>query len=165
MKGISPIISSVLLIGIVILMAITVGPWALKLATDASEGAGTDVQNELVCRQTSYAFDSGYGNSGVAWNFTGDNGTVSAKIINTGTQNLYNFSVEMLMQTPTGYKLIIYPDVNVTNETQRTKNNPLKPGYDWIIEAEVDNINYTWSLLEVKVINDVCPRVSPKIKI
>ncbi len=165
MKGVSPLISTVLLIAIVILMAAVIGPWALKIATRASDSAGTNVEQDLICRQTAYVFDSDYGNSGVAWNFNGTNGTVSAKIINTGSQNLYNFSFELLMQTPEGTKLIIYPEVNVTAETQRTKTNPLKPGYDWILEADVANINDTWSLIEVKVINEVCPKISPSVEL
>ncbi len=165
MKGISPIISSVLLIAIILLMAAVIGPWAIKLATEASEGAKQDVEQDLICRQTGYVFDSDYGNSGVTWNFNETNGTVSAKITNTGSQNLYNFSFELTMQTPTGLKLVISPDVNITSETQRTKANPLKPGYDWILDADVVNINDTWPLIEMKVINDVCPRVSPSVEL
>lgn len=165
MKGISPLISTVLLIGIVILMATVIGPWALRIATEASEGAKTDVERDLICRQTSYVFDSDYGNSGVVSNFSGTNGTVSAKIINTGSQNLYNFSFELSMQTTAGLKLIIHPDVNITADTQRTKANPLKPGYDWIVNADVININDTWPLTEVKLINDVCPRISPSVEL
>lgn len=165
MRGMSPFISAVLLIGIVIMMAVVIGPWAIKIATEASEGATSDVNRDLICRGTAYSFDSDYGNSGVAWNFTGTTGTISAKVKNTGSQNLYNFSFELTMETPQGIRLIIYPEVVVTNSTQRTVNNPLKPGYDWIIEAGVTNINDTWSLTEVKVINDVCPRVSPEVEV
>lgn len=165
LKGMSPLISTVLLVGIVVLMAAVVGPWAMDIATDVSSNAGSNVNRDLVCRNTAYYFDTDYGNSGVAWSFNGTNGTVSSKIINTGSQNLYNFSVELTMQTDEGTKLIIYPDINVTEETQRTSSNPLKPGYEWIIEAEVANVNDTWSLREVKVINEVCPSVSPTAEI
>jgi len=165
MKGVSTMISTILLIGIVVLMAAVIGPWIMKIATDASNAAGNSANTDIICRQTAYAFDSGYGNSGVAWNFTQTNGTLSAKIINTGTQNLYNFSFELMMQTETGMKLIIYPEINVTFETQRTKMNPLKPGYEWILDADVTGINNTWSLMKVKIINDVCPRVSPTLEI
>ena len=164
-KGASQIISTILLIGIVVLMAAVIGPWVLNLATTASQGAGNDVNQDLICRGTAYAFDSDYGNSGVSWDFNGTNGTMSVKVVNTGTQNLYNFSLELTLQTTTGTKLIIYPDVNITSETQKTKTNPLKPGYDWIFDADVGNINSTWSLIKVKVINDVCPRVSPSVEL
>ena len=164
-KGISPMISTILLICIVVLMAAIVGPWMMKLASDASQSASNDANQEMICRGTAYAFDSDYGSSGVSWNFTGTNGTISAKIINTGTQNLYNFSFELTMRTTADVKLIIYPDVNITTETQMVKANPLKPGYDWILDADITNINSTWSLTKVKIINDVCPKVSPSVEV
>lgn len=165
MKGMSPLISTVLLIAIILLMAAVIGPWALRLAIEASEGASADANQNLICRQTAYAFDTDYGSSGVTWNFNGTNGTVSTRIINTGTQNLYNFSFELTMLTSSGLRLVVFPDVNITNTTQRTKANPLKPGYDWILDADVVNINDTWSLTEVKVINDVCPKASPEMQL
>jgi FlaG/FlaF family flagellin (archaellin) len=164
LKGISEMISIIILIGVVVVMAVVVGPWAMKLASKTAEGTEENVNQELICRGVAYAFDTDYGVSGVLWNFTDTKGTISAKIINTGTQNLYNFSFELTMQTETGIRMIIYPEVNVTAETQRTKNNPLKPGYEWILEADVENINSTWSLLKVKVINDVCPKISPYVE-
>ncbi len=165
MKGVSPLISTVLLVGIVIIMAAVIGPWALRIATEASEGARTDVEKELICRQTAYSFDSDYGNSGVVWNLSGTIGTVSVKIINTGSQNLYNFSFELMMQAPGGARIITHPDVNITTETQKTKANPLKPGYGWVVDADITNINDTWSLSEVKLINEVCPRISPSVSL
>jgi flagellin-like protein len=165
MKGISPIIASVLLIGITVLMAVVIGPWAIRIATDAAQSAAKDANQDMICRATAYGLDSDYGSSGVSWNFSGTNGSVSVKIINTGSRNLYNFSLELTMQSPSGTRLIIYPEVNITYETQRTAANPLKPGYDWILDADVSSINDTWSLMRVKVINDVCPRVSPSAEI
>ena len=73
MRGISPLISSVLLIAIILLMAAVIGPWAIRIATEAAGGATTDVNQDLICRQTGYSFDSDYGNSGVAWNFNQTN--------------------------------------------------------------------------------------------
>jgi FlaG/FlaF family flagellin (archaellin) len=164
-KGVSPMISTILLIGIVVLMAAVIGPWTLNLALQASQNAGNEANQEMICRATSYAFDTDYGSSGVAWSFSETNGTLSVKIINTGTQNLYNFSLELTMQTPTDTKIIVYPEINVTEDSQRTKANPLKPGYDWILDSDVAGINSTWLLTKVKVINDVCPRVSPSVDI
>ena len=165
MKGISPLISTVLLIAIVVLMAAVIGPWAMRIASDVSQGADTDVQRDLICRQTAYAFDTDYGSSGISYLFNGTNGTISTKIINTGSQNLYDFSFELTLQTPEGMKLIIYPEVNVTTTTQRTEASPLKPGHDWILEADVASINDSWSLRKVKLINEVCPKVSPSVEL
>jgi hypothetical protein len=69
------------------------------------------------------------------------------------------------METPSGSKFITYPEVNITSDTQITKSNPVKPGYGWIFDADVVNINDTWSLTEVKLINEVCPRISPSVKL
>ncbi|NIP40946.1 MAG: hypothetical protein GTN39_05520 [Candidatus Aenigmarchaeota archaeon] len=160
-KGISPMIAAVILILIVIAMGAVVGPWVLNLASEAAGGAGGTAQQQLICQKTAYDFDSDYGNSGVDWNFTGTNGTVTAKIMNTGSQNLYNFSFELTMQTSLGEKLIVYPEINVTEETQRSATNPVKPGSSHILNGEIVNINDTWSLLKVKVLNVVCPKVSP----
>ncbi len=158
-------ISAVILILIVIAMAAVVGPWALDLASEAATGAGGTAEQHLICQQTAYDFDSDYGINGVDWNFTGTNGTITAKIINTGSQNLYNFSFELTMQTPEGEKLIVYPEVNVTSDTQKTKANPLKPGSSHILHGEIEGINETWSLIKVKIINAVCPRVSPTLEL
>jgi flagellin-like protein len=164
-KGISPLIASVLLIGITILMAAIIGPWAIKLATTASEGAANNANQDMICRQTAYAYDGDFGVSGAAWNFSAAGAYINVKIINTGSQNLYNFSVELTVRSPTETKLLTYPSVNVTSETQRSKNNPLKPGHDWILESNVTGVDATWSLIKVKVINDVCPKVSPSLDI
>lgn len=154
-------ISAVILILIVIAMAAIVGPWVLNIATETAGGAGQTTEQQIICQRTAYDFDTDYGINGVDWNFTGTNGTITTKIINTGTQNLYNFSFELTMQTPLGERLIVYPEINVTLETQRTKTNPLKPGNSHILDGEISNINDTWSLTGVKIINIVCPRVSP----
>jgi len=163
MKGVSPLISTVLLVGIIVLMATIVGPWMVNIATQTSQSSGQDVEQDMICRRTSYDFDGDYGNSGITWTANQTNGTVTAKIINTGTQNLYNFSIQLTMQTPDGIRLIQYPNVNITLETRKTAGNPVKPGEEWILEADVTEVNDTWSLMEVKVINDVCPRISPSI--
>lgn len=165
MKGVSPIMSAVILILIVITMGAVVGPWILNLASEAAGGAGETAEQQLICQKTSYDFDSNYGTSGTAWNFTGTNGTIMSKIINTGSQNLYNFSFELVMQTPLGERLIVYPEINVTIETQKTKTDPLKPGNSHIIYGVIVNINDTWSLTKVKIINAVCPRVSPAVEL
>ncbi len=165
MRGVSPIISVVILILIVISMAAVVGPWILELAGETAGGAGGSATQQIICQRTAYDFDSNYGTSGVDWNFTGTNGTITAKIVNTGSQNLYNFSFELTMQTPSGEKLIVYPEVNITGGTQKSKTDPLKPGSSHILYGEISNINDTWSLTRVKIINVVCPRVSPSAEL
>jgi FlaG/FlaF family flagellin (archaellin) len=165
MKGVSPLMSAVLLILIIMGVASVVGPWMLDLATKASEMERDRLESELICKQTGYDFDSDYGTSGVDWNFTGIGGSVTAKIVNTKTQNLYNFTFELTFQTSAGERIVTYPDVNITQESQKTKANPLKPGRSCILDANVTNINSTWTLKKVRIINDVCPSVSPSVSL
>jgi len=161
MKGVSPMISAVILILIVIAMSAVVGPWIIEMAKNAAEGSGEDAEQQLICQKTAYDFDTDYGISGVDWNFTGTNGTISSKIVNTGSQNIYNLSFELTLQTPYGEIIVSPPDVTVTSETQKTKTNPLKPGSSHIVYGDIININDTWSITEVKILNVVCPKVSP----
>jgi FlaG/FlaF family flagellin (archaellin) len=165
MKGVSPFISAVILILIVISMGAVIGPWIMRMASELAEGTGETAQQQLICRETAYDFESDYGVNGVYWDFNGTNGTITAKITNTGSQNLYNFSFELTLQTPSGKRLVVYPEVNVTDETQKTRANPLKPGSSLMLEGEIVNINDTWSLVGVKVLNVVCPRASPSIEL
>ncbi len=166
MRGVSPLISTVLLILIVLLLATTIGPWMLDLAKKTSTGINRDINQDLVCRQTSYDFDSDYGNSGVSWDFSSTNKTVSAKIVNTGMQNLYNFSFQLVFQTVEGSERILsYPYVNITQDTQKTASNPLKPGEEWVLEADVTGIGNNWTLSKVRVINAVCPKISISLNV
>ncbi len=161
MKGVSPLISGVLLILIVIGVSAVVGPWIIQLSQESSEQSGSQVSQTLICQQTAYTFDSTYQNSGAYWNISGTNGTISAKIINTKIQNLYNFTYELTFSTPSGERIVTEPDINVTGASQRTKSNPLKPGQSLILEGDMTNVNETWSLIRIKVLNAVCPGASP----
>jgi flagellin-like protein len=161
MKGISPIISSVILIMIILMLAAFVGPWMISLTQNVAEEEGNRIDLELICRQTSYDFDSSYGNSGFTWNFTNTTGVMSTKITNTGSRNIYNFTFEVIFDTDSGKTIRTEPDINVTAPTQKTKGNPVKPGQSWILDADLANINETWSLSEVKILNAVCPQNSP----
>ena len=153
MKGISPIISSVLLIMIILAIASFVGPWMISLTQDVTEEESNRITNELICRQTSYDFDNNYGSNGFTWNFTGTTGVMSTKITNTGNQNIYNFTFEIIFSTSSGMRIVTEPDINVTIGTQKTKSNPVKPGQSWIVDADLANINDTWSLNEIKLLN------------
>ncbi len=165
MRGISNIISAVIVILISLSMAAIVGPWAMDLATESSEKSGERINQDIICQQTGYTFDSDYGTSGVDWNITGTTGTMTAKITNTKMQNLYNFSFELTFLTPGGQKILTEPDIQMTALTQKTKTDPLKPGHSCILDADIQNANDTWTLMRVNVLNGVCPSVSPHVDI
>lgn len=147
--GISPIISVVILIALIFTIAAVVGPWMYELTTRTTNETGSDVERELLCRNTAYDFYTDYGTHGVSWNNT----QLKVRIVNTGSVNLYDFSFEVIVNSS------IIRNFNVTSATQRTQANQLRPSQTAILEAE-DAENISGSIInEVKILNAVCPSV------
>lgn len=156
MKGISPIISVVLLILIAVLLSIIVSNWMTSLTRDVSTDVEENVGSKIACEMISYDFDTDYGNYGILYNFSGNNDTISVKIINTGNENIYNFGFEITLKRGDEYIILKEPYINVSSRTQYTKAYPLKPGNSAILEAKIIDINETWELYKVKITNGVC---------
>lgn len=151
-KGISPIMATVMLILIATAIAAIVGPWMIDLARTSSNQTTNDQEMELRCQNTAYDFDTNFGTNGINW--SASDSLLQAKIVNTGTQNLYNFTFEVISNST----IISY--FNVTDATQKIKENPLKPGQTVILHA--DNIGSIVgdTLNSVKILNEfVCPKV------
>ncbi|HDT11475.1 MAG TPA: type IV pilin [bacterium] len=163
LKGVSPIISTVLLILITISIAAFVGPWSINLATTTSNASATNAMSQIDCQNTFYDFSTNYGNyQGI--NITNSGGLIiefKAKLGNTGTRNVYGFSFQLSNSSD------IF-NCAVKTITQKSQSDPLRPGEECIIEAllsgECANIG-EGSITKVKVINDVCPRNSPSLDI
>jgi len=150
-RGLSPIISVVILIVVVFSIAAMVGPWMYDIATTMSNQTSSDVDTKLLCQNTAYDFDTDYATFGVNWSEA--NNALTAKIINTGTINLHSFSFETIVNST----VIKY--FNVTIDTQKTASNPLKPGQTVILEADGTTYLVGSTLNEVKILNNVCPSV------
>ena len=163
LKGVSPIISTVLLILIAIAIAAFVGPWSINLASTTSNASATNALNQIDCQNTFYDFVTDYGNyAGV--NITASGGVIlefKVKLENTGTRNVYGFSLQLSNNSD------IF-DCTVTTATQKSSSDPLRPGEECIIEAllsgECSGLSEN-SITKVKVLNDVCSRNSPSIDI
>ena len=151
-KGLSPLISTVIIIAIVFTVAAAVSPWMYNLVTDVTNSTTHDTTSELQCRNAAYDFDTNYGTFGVSWNFSTTNNILSTRIRNTGTVNIYNFSFELTFNdTIIGY---YYP----TTSTQKFQSTPLKPGQTVFLNASFpEDVNDT--LTDIKVMNVVCPNV------
>jgi len=150
MLGISPIISTVILMVVVFSLAAAVSPWIISLVTDTSNQTSASTAIEIKCRNAAYDFDTSYGIFGVGWDFSTDDNNLGSKIKNTGTVTLYNFSFELT------FNETIIEYYYATEETQRTSSNPLKPGQSAFINASLTkDVNDT--LTSVKVMNIVCP--------
>ncbi|RLI98463.1 MAG: hypothetical protein DRO99_00670 [Candidatus Aenigmatarchaeota archaeon] len=152
MKGISPIISTVILIAIIFSIATFVSPWIFQLITSTTNQTSSDTSTEIKCMNAAYDFDTGYGTYGVKWEFSTQNDTLGARIKNTGTVNLHSFQFELTFNDT----IISYH--NATSGTQRTRANPLKPGQSAFLNASfTDNVNDT--LTAIKILNGPCPSV------
>jgi len=150
--GVSPLISTVILIALVISISAFVSPWIFNLVRNASNQTQTITDTEIKCNNAAYDFDSAYGTHGVRWSFSTRNNTLGVRIMNTGMISLHNFSFELIFnQTKVEY-------YHAKASTQRTASNPLKPGQTAFINASFTrDVNNT--LTAVKVLNIVCPNV------
>jgi len=147
MKGISVLISTIIVIALIVAIAAFVGPWAINLSKRQVNNTQAGVDSQITCQNTAYDFDSSYGSSGADWDFSGAADNLSAKIINTGTIKLYGLSFQVYIQG-TGYKF--FPIKN-----QITADNPLKPAQSALIEADI-NEDLQGQVTEVRILNGVC---------
>ncbi|MFH1444926.1 MAG: hypothetical protein ABIF08_00395 [Nanoarchaeota archaeon] len=156
-KAISPLISTVIIMGMVLTIATFIVPWAYDLAVSTSNTTATETEYQIKCQNAGYDFDTSYGTYGIASNFTGSEGvdSLSVKVTNTGTINLYNFSIEVYLNTSDIFEF----DVNSTY--QKTPSNPLKPGRTAVLHAIV-NVDINGTITKVRVINEVCRQRIPE---
>jgi hypothetical protein len=147
MKAVSVLLSTIIVIGLIVVIAGLVGPWAINFAGRQVNNTGGKVDNQITCQSTAYDFDSSYGNSGVEWDFSGSSDWLKAKIMNTGQINLHSFSFQIYIQGA-GYKF--FPAKNGI-----TPDNPLKPGQSAVIEANITE-NLAGTPTEIKIHNGVC---------
>ena len=150
MKALSPLISAVMIIVIAFALSALIAPWAFEMVRQQTNQTGEYADQQTICRNTAYDFDTNYGTNGVNWTSTGTNDNLTVKIINTGYQNLYNFSFEFVINNT----VILRP--NITDLTQKTSINPLEPGQSAFLNTTT---NISGTLTEVKIINIVCPSV------
>ena len=157
MHGISPLISTVIIIGISLVIATFVVPWAYDLAVSTSNTTATETDLQIKCQNAGYDFVTSYGTNGASANFSGTSGAdiLSVSITNTGTINLYNFSIEVTTNTSEIFEF------GINSTYQKTPNSPLKPGRTTILHA-VMNIDINGTLSTVRVLNEVCKHISVK---
>ena len=163
LKALSPLVSVVILVVISISIASLVAPWMYELVTTTTNETSTSAQQQIKCRSAGMDFDSEYGQYGVDWNFTGNESDwLEAKVVNTKNINLYGFSFEVTLESQSGEEIKHY---DCTSGTEMSESNPLMPGRSAILEANItEDINDSVSTLKaVKVLNPVCPEISPSL--
>jgi flagellin-like protein len=144
-KAVSPLLSTILVIAIIVIIAGIIGPWALNFSNRQVNNTGSNADNQITCQSTAYDFDSSYGNSGIEWDFP--QRILRAKIMNAGSINLHSFSFQIYIQG-IGYKF--FPTKNGI-----TPDNPLKPGQSAVLEANITE-DISGQLTEIKILNGVC---------
>ena len=155
LKGVSPLIATIIVISLAFMLGALIAPYTFNLVSNTTITTGDDVRDTIRCRNLAYDFVTSYGTNGIVWNFSTNITVIEARIINTGTQNIYNFSFELYVNTSSG-DMIYYYDTNST--FQKTESSPLKPGQSTIIKAGIsEDLNGT--LKELKIRNEACPEV------
>jgi len=152
-KGLSELISTVVLIVVVMAIGAFVAPWALNLVRTSTNQTASNTDMQLLCQNVGYDLDNNYGSSGLIWNLTDSNTTLKAKISNTGTISLYSFTFDIIINSS-----LIY-EVAVNDTYQKTANNPLQPGQTTILVMNATQ-DYNDTLTEVTIRNAVCPSLS-----
>ena len=153
MKAVSPIISAVLVVAIIFGIAAMTTPWMFGVTEEMTNKTQESQQLQLICQNTAYDFDSNYGTYGANWNLTTTDDTLDVKIINTGSVNVYNFSIEIVLNTTTELEI---EHISINESYQKTGANPLRPGQSAILKANITK-DLTGTMQEVKVLNTVCP--------
>ncbi|RLJ05846.1 MAG: hypothetical protein DRP18_02180 [Candidatus Aenigmatarchaeota archaeon] len=159
LKGISPLIAAIILIGIVVAVGGMLGPWIYRLTFSSGKNLYNQTQNQIFCNNMAYDFEYDYGIYGIHWNFDIPDGDwLAAKITNTGTVNVYDFFFELELDTPSGIEIKHF---DPKEETQKTRANPLKPGETAVIEANIteDLPSGEDTLKRAKLMNRLCPDV------
>ena len=146
MKAVSELIAVTIVIGLIVVIAALIGPWAIRLSGRAVNNTGNDVDNQITCQAVSYDFDSSYGNQGVDWDFSGSSDWMRAKVMNTGTISLHSFSFQVYIQGA-GYRFL--------PAKHQGPDSLLKPGQSSVLEAEIGE-NLAGQVTEVGILNGVC---------
>jgi len=149
-KGVSELVSTVVLIVVALAIGAMLSPWAFNLVRTSANQTSSNTDMQLLCQNVGYDFDNNYGTNGLIWNLTSTNTTLTAKIMNTGTINLYNFVFDIVINDS-----LIY-EVDVNSTSQKTSSSPLKPGQSAILTMNRTQ-DYNDTLTEVTIRNSVCP--------
>jgi hypothetical protein len=168
-KGLSPLISVTVLIVIALTIASFMATWMYDLTTKTTNETGSSAERMVMCRSAGLDFDSSYETDGVSYNLSG-NGTAGtmdglvAKVRNTGSVDLYGFSFEVEYTEGSTGQIAHY---DATAPSQKTPLNPLRSGRSAMIYANVspDLNESTVTITLVRVLNAVCPDLSPEVDV
>ena len=156
MKGVSPVIATILLIAVAISVGIMVTTWITHWVVTQTSS------ESIACAiNTNYVIDSAEFNKSTALN-----ATLLLKVTNRGSEKLYGFGVildngtSILMLNSTS-SLIDQGSISIGNKLNRESSAYVK------VNLTNTTAGYTTmgtTLTEVKLTNDACPAVSTSTK-
>lgn len=152
MKGISPLISTVILVAVTLSVASIVANFIANTSQRVADDAASDIAAGIRCKNAAMDFDTEFGSLGIDWSL-GPTDKMDVKIINTGEANLYGFSVEAWIDSGTES----VKNFNMQEAYKRDRNNPLKPGQSAILKANITE-GLSGNLKSLKVLNAACPQ-------
>ena len=152
MKGISPVIASVLLIGITVAVGVMLSSWITHWI-----GTKTQDISSACATSTNYKIDSA--------NFGSSASNMTLTLTNLGTVELYGFSVQVMNAT----EIIVYnsSDSKFKISPNVTQSSPLKQQRSAIIVISMSgnyesNLGRTADL--IKILNSACPAYSAETR-
>lgn len=152
-KAVSALISTVLVLALVFGLAAIISPWLFNITTGVTNQTSTSVNNQITCQAAKYDFDTAFATHGINFNLSGPNDVIEVKVVNTGTVNLYSFSLEIQLNASAGIDI---KQLTINQTSQKTEALPLKPGQSAILKANMTQ-DFNGTLQEVKILNGVCP--------
>jgi flagellin-like protein len=148
MKGISPVIASVLLIGIAIAVAVMLSSWITHWVSTRTQQASS-----ACVTSTNYKIDS------ARFNMNTNNMTIT--LTNLGSTELYGFSVQVM--NTTAVSVYNSSDTKFSISPNITQSNPLKEQRSAIIILDMGG-DYASNLGKtadrIRIINNACPTFS-----
>lgn len=152
MKGISPVIASVLLIGITVAIGVMMSSWITHWISNETQ----DISSACAT-STNYNIDSA--------SYSIADEAMTIQITNIGSVDVYEFSVQLM----NGTDVMVYnsTDTKFKISPNITESNPLKQQRSAIIKLTMDT-DYESGLGEtsdfMKVLNGVCPAFSAETR-
>lgn len=157
-KAVSPLIATVLLLGLAFAIAALVGPWAFDTARGITERKANESAGAVMCQSGTYDFDSSWNGTGIGLNVSGTGDSISAKIVNTGYQSLHNFTFIVTVNQTSS---VVIKEFTANETTQRTASTPLRPGERTVLGAALTE-DITGRVTRVGVVSAVCPENGPE---
>ena len=145
MKGLSQIISAIVLIGIAITMSVLVSNWIAQWSTEHMETSSSSC-----ALNTNYVIDS--------ITFKNSTNTMTIKITNKNSRTLYGFSIQL--ENASDILVFNSSDGNITFSPNITASNRLERGRSAFVKLNLTRYpSMGTSTTNVKVFNQVCSAV------